>query len=74
MAVPQILIIQLLAFWGKPWAALGVMGLLLVQFVLMRRLLRDPRGQAIWYNATGTTLYVLGMLITAFAIRSGVAG
>jgi len=74
MGAPQILIIQLLAFWGHPGASLGVMGLLILQCILMRRFLRDPRGQAIWYNATGTTLYVLGMLVTAFAIRSGVAG
>ena len=38
------------------------------QFVLMRRLLRDPRGQAPRYNATGTTLYVLGMLGAAFGL------
>ena len=30
--------------------------------------LRDPRGQAAFYNATGTTLYVLGMLVSAFAL------
>ena len=29
----------------------------------MLRLLRDPRRHAPWYNATGTTLYVLGMLV-----------
>jgi chlorophyll synthase len=34
----------------------------------MLRLLDDPRGRAPWYNATGTTLYVLGMLSTAFAL------
>jgi chlorophyll synthase len=36
----------------------------------MVRLLRDPAAQAPWYNATGTSLYVLGMLISAFAVRS----
>jgi chlorophyll synthase len=35
----------------------------------MNRLLSDPKGQASWYNATGTTLYVLGMLVSAFALR-----
>jgi len=39
-----------------------------VQLFLMRRLLRDPRKNAPWYNATGTTLYVLGMLVSAFAV------
>ena len=43
--------------------------LLLAQLALMRVLLQDPREQAPWYNATGTTLYVLGMLVGAFALR-----
>jgi len=30
----------------------------------------DPRAYAGWYNATGTTLYVLGMLVSAFAVRA----
>ena len=40
----------------------------------MARFLKDPRGRAAWYNATGTTLYVLGMLAAAFALSSGSAG
>ncbi|RZK89838.1 MAG: bacteriochlorophyll/chlorophyll a synthase, partial [Methylobacterium sp.] len=27
-----------------------------------------------WYNGTGTTLYVLGMLVAAFALRPLVQG
>jgi chlorophyll synthase len=38
----------------------------------MPALLREPRAKAAWYNATGTTLYVLGMLVTALALGSGV--
>ena len=34
----------------------------------MLRLLRDPKAYAPWYNATGTTLYVIGMMVTAFAL------
>ena len=41
-----------------------------VQLVLMLRLLKAPRERAAWYNATGTTLYVLGMLVSAFCLRS----
>jgi chlorophyll synthase len=44
--------------------------LLATQLLLMRRLLRDPRQLAPWYNGTGITLYVLGMLLSAFALRS----
>jgi chlorophyll/bacteriochlorophyll a synthase len=70
MALPQAVVIGLLIGFGKPWHAMLVGALLLAQFALMPRLLSDPRAQAAWYNATGTTLYVLGMLASAFALRS----
>ena len=35
---------------------------------------RPARARRAWYNATGITLYVLGMLVSAFAVRSLVAG
>jgi chlorophyll/bacteriochlorophyll a synthase len=70
MAVPQIMVIALLLAWHHSTHALIITGLLTVQGVLMRTLLADPKGKAIWYNATGTTLYVLGMLAAAFALRS----
>jgi chlorophyll synthase len=35
----------------------------------MRRLLVNPRERAPWYNGTGVSLYVLGMLVTAFALK-----
>ena len=74
MAVPQAVVVTLLLLWGRPIHAAIVAALLLAQFVLMRRLLRDPKEQAPWYNATGTTLYVLGMLASAFAVRIFAAG
>jgi chlorophyll synthase len=42
---------------------------LATQLYLMRRLLENPREKAPWYNATGVSLYVLGMLVAAFALR-----
>jgi chlorophyll/bacteriochlorophyll a synthase len=70
MAAPQVVVVALLVSGGKPWHALVVLAALVAQFALMRRLLTDPRKHAPWYNATGTTLYVLGMLVSAFAIGS----
>lgn len=70
MAAPQIVVAVLLASWGHPWRALVVVALLAGQAALMVRLLRDPRKYAPWYNATGTSLYVLGMLAAAFAVGS----
>ena len=69
MAVPQLAVIAMLAAAFRPFSATAVGLLLLAQMLLMPRLLRDPRGQAAWYNATGTSLYVIGMLVTAFALR-----
>lgn len=69
MAVPQVIVIALLVAWGAPWFAAGVGLLLVAQFGLMARLLRDPAKHAPWYNATGTSLYVLGMLTSAIALN-----
>ena len=68
MAAAQAAIVLLLLYWQMPIHACIVVALLTAQLVLMLRLLDDPRGRAPWYNATGTTLYVLGMLATAFAL------
>jgi chlorophyll synthase len=68
MAVPQLVVVALLYRWGLPLYALGVAGLLAGQLVLMTRLLADPLGKTPWYNATGTTLYVFGMLGSAFGL------
>ncbi len=74
MAAPQVAVIGLLLAWGRPLAA-GIVGaLLLGQLALMPRLLANPNRWAAFYNATGTTLYVLGMLTSAFALRSIVGG
>jgi chlorophyll/bacteriochlorophyll a synthase len=70
MALPQLAVVALLVGWGFGYHALAVLALLALQSVLMVRLLRAPRLRAAWYNATGTTLYVLGMLVAAFALRS----
>ena len=73
MAVPQVVVIALLASWDKPWHALAVGVALLAQLAAMRKLLTDPKGLAPWYNGTGVTLFVSGMLVTAFAL-SGLVG
>jgi chlorophyll synthase len=74
MAAPQVVVVALLLAWHQPIHAGAVALLLAVQLVLMARLLRDPKALAPWYNATGTSLYVIGMLITAFALRFIAAG
>ena len=72
MAVPQAVVIALLAVWDRPYHAAAVAVLLAVQFVMMRRFLGDPSARALWYSGLGVTLYVSGMLVSAFAV-SGAA-
>jgi len=74
LALPQVVVVGLLVAWGKPWHALAVAVLIVAQGGLMRRLLRDPRKWAAWYNGTGTTLYVIGMMVAAFAVAPLIAG
>ncbi len=71
MTVPQIIVAVLLAQWGLPWHALIVGTMLAVQLIFMRRLVADPKARAPWYGATGVSLYVLGMLISAIGIGGG---
>jgi chlorophyll synthase len=69
MAVPQLIVAALLLAWGAPWHGVAIGVSLLVQLWCMARLLRDPRGRAPWYNGTGVSLYVLGMMVSATALR-----
>jgi chlorophyll/bacteriochlorophyll a synthase len=71
MAAPQVIVIILLSWWGHPFHAAVVGISLAVQLVLMERLVKSPRARAPWYNATGVSLYVIGMLVSAFALRMG---
>jgi len=70
MAVPQLAVVALHFTWDRPLHGAAVAGLLALQLLAMRRLLADPKGRAPWYNATGVTLYVAGMMVSAFAVRS----
>jgi len=74
MAVPQVVVIAMLWSNGRPIEAWIVTGLLAAQGLLMPMLVRDPRKRAPLYNATGTTLYVLGMLASGLAMRALLSG
>jgi chlorophyll synthase len=69
MALPQLVVVALLFLWGRPIYATLIALSLGVQLHLMTKLLEDPREKAPWYNATGVSLYVLGMLVAAIALR-----
>jgi chlorophyll synthase len=74
MAVPQLVVIALLLHWGAPAHAAGVAALLLGQCALMTRLLRQPVQQALFYSGFGVPLFVAGMMVSAFALRTAAQG
>lgn len=69
MAVPQAVVLVLLFAWGAPIFAVAIAIALLLQLLAMRKMLGDPKALAPWYNATGVSLYVSGMMVAAFALR-----
>ncbi len=70
MAISQVAVIVLLTMWGRFTYAAVITLLLAIQIALMVRFLKNPIERATWYSALGVTLYVIGMLVSAFAIRS----
>ncbi|MEM8876283.1 MAG: chlorophyll synthase ChlG [Pseudomonadota bacterium] len=76
MALPQVIVIGFLIVWGLPLFAaivallLGAQAWLMARYLLdTNKLLEQPYRMAALYNATGTTLYVLGMLASAIGLR-----
>ena len=70
MAAPQVVVVALLLTWGQPVAAAAVALSLAVQARLMVRLMSDPTRLSPWYNATGTSLYVIGMLAAGLGLAA----
>ncbi len=69
MAVPQAVVIALLFAWDKPAHGIAVGVVLLIQLLLMIRFLQSPRERATWFSGLGVSVYVTGMMISAFAVR-----
>lgn len=70
MVVPQLVVIALLASWERPMHAAGVAALLVGQLALMAWFLRQPVQRALYYSGFGVPLFVAGMMVSAFALRS----
>jgi len=70
MAVPQVAVIGSLLAWGRPGHAVAVVALLLAQGVLMTWFTRAPVARALAYSGFGVPLYVAGMMVSAFALRT----
>lgn len=81
MAIPQMGVIALLASLGLTFSALAVAVMLLAQIGFMAKYLwgsksihNEPVKAAVYYNATGVTLFVMGMMVTAFGLASIAGG
>lgn len=69
MNISQLFVLLTFAVWQR-WVVVGIIGVLfLLQLPLQQRLIQDPRGRAIFYNASGTSLFVWGMLAAAIGLR-----
>ena len=73
MLVPQLVVIGLLLQWQLSLFAAAVGAVVVAQLLAMKRLLSDPRRLAPWYNATGVSLYVLGMMSAAIGLGGWLA-
>jgi chlorophyll synthase len=69
MLAAQLLVVGLLISWQRSEHAFAIVFLMVSQVFAMRVLFRDPAKKAPWYNGVGVTLYVIGMMISAFAVR-----
>jgi chlorophyll synthase len=69
MAIPQFIVILLMFHWDRPWFGFFITASLLAQIAAMQILMQNPKERAPWYNATGVSLYVSGMMIAAFGLR-----
>ena len=68
MAAAQFAVIVLLTDQGLNLSAMIVGVFTVIQLGLMVRLVSDPAKLAPWYNATGVSLYVFGMLAAALGL------
>ncbi len=74
MVVSQLVVIVLLLGWERPWHALAIAALVVLQLMMMWRFLASVTQRALWYSGFGVPLFVAGMMISAFALRSLSAG
>ena len=70
MALPQTIVISLLFSWGSAAHAIAVLLLLIAQVAMMRWFLQQPVQRALFYSGFGVPIYVSGMMVSAFALRS----
>ena len=68
MIVPQLTVAWCLFHWEMIIFSMIICAALIIQMIAMLRLLKNPRRFAPWYNQTGITIYVLGMMVSAVGL------
>jgi chlorophyll synthase len=69
MNTAQLFVMMIFAVWGRWLVFLIIAALFVAQLPFQRRFMRDPVANAVFYNASGTTLFVWGMLAAALGVR-----
>jgi chlorophyll/bacteriochlorophyll a synthase len=69
MVLAQFAVILTLGWRGHVVHAIGVASLLILQVLMLTYFLAQPRERALWYSGFGVPLFVLGMMVSAFALR-----
>jgi chlorophyll synthase len=70
MWLPQAVVAGLLMHWGQVGHALAVLSLMLAQLPLMGVFVRQPVAKALMLSGFGVPLFVAGMMVSAWAVRS----
>lgn len=70
MGAAQLGVCILLFSLSLPGHGAAILLLLALQTICMRRFIGDPVRFAVWYSALGVGLYVTGMMIAAFGLRT----
>jgi chlorophyll synthase len=70
MGLPQLVVIMLLFAWGRPGHGLAVALLLGIQLLMMDYFLARVVRRAYWYSGFGVPFFVVGMMVSAFGLRS----
>ncbi len=69
MDVAQLAAISILITKGAMITTIIALLLLVAQLPMQKILIAQPKEKAVWYNAFGTLLYVLSMMVCAIGIR-----
>jgi chlorophyll/bacteriochlorophyll a synthase len=69
MDVAQLAAIAILVAKGATTTTIIALLLLVAQLPMQKILIAQPKERAVWYNAFGTLLYVLSMMVCAVGIR-----